>query len=287
MFNFILYKIGQFLVLLLPLKSSYWLAERLADLKCFFTPSDRHAVMSNLEIVTGEKNQLVLHGYAYEVYRNFAKYLVDFFSFSKIDSNYIKKYIKLENLDYIDGVLKKGKGIIALTAHLGSWELGGVILSELGYPLNAIVLNHQAKLVNRFFNKQRHSSGQGMKVIPLGVAVRNAFKCLSNNEILAILADRDYLKNGLKVNFFNRSCVIPKGPARLSLKFGTPIIPVFVIREPGDTFRFIFDTPIDFLPTGNTDLDLVSLTQACTRVLEKYIRLYPTQWFMFRRFWEA
>lgn len=284
MFDFILYKIGQFLSLVLPLKLSYHLAEFLADLKCFFTPLDRQAVIENLKAVTGEKDKKILTQYTYQMYHNFAKYLVDFFRFSKVDNNYIKKYIKIENLNYIDNILKKGKGLIALSAHLGNWELGAMILAKLGYPLNAIVLDHQEKLVNHFFVKQR--SLGGLKMIPLGASIRRTFECLSNNEILAILADRDFLKNGFKMNFFNKPSIIPKGPALLSLRLSSPIVPVFLIREPDDTFSFVFDAPIYFSPTGNRDSDLVALTQACVKVMERHIRRYPSQWFMFRKFWE-
>lgn len=284
MFNFILYKIGQFLALSLPLKFSYRLATSIANLKCLFSPRDRWAVINNLQAVTGENDKKILNRYAYQVYGNFAKYLVDFFRFFKIDNDYIKKYIKLENLDYLDNILKKGKGMVILTAHLGNWELGGIVVSKLGYPLNAIVLNHKQKLVNDFFTNQR--SLGGAKFIPLGASVRKAFECLSHNEILAILADHDFLKNGFKINFFGKSTIIPKGPALLSLKLGSPIVPCFILRQPDDTFRFVFESPVNFSSTGNVDSDAISLTQSCTKVLEKYIRLYPTQWYMFRKFWE-
>lgn len=284
MLNFLFYKFGQFLALTLPLKFSYRLAQRLADLKCFFSFRDRRAVINNLREVTEEKNEAILKKYAYEVHRNFAKYLVDFFRFSKVDDHYIKQYVKIENLSYIDNILKQGKGIIVLSAHLGNWELGGIVLAKLGYPLNAIVLNHREKMVNSFFVQQRSLSG--VKMIPLGASIRRTFACLLNNEILAILADRDFLRNGLKINFFNKPTIIPKGVALLSLKLSSPIIPGFMIRQAGDTFRFVFEEPIHFTPTGNMDSDLLSLTQTCAKILEKYIRRYPAQWFMFRKFWE-
>lgn len=284
MLNFILYKIGQFLALSLPLKFSYRLAVFIAGIKCFISPRDRRAVVNNIRIVTGENNQKILNKSAYQVYGNFAKYLVDFFRFSKIDDEYIKKYIKLENLDYIDTILKKGKGMIVLTAHLGNWELGGVILPKLGYSLNAIALNHKEKSVNKFFLKQR--SIGGAKFIPLGASVRKAFECLSSNEILAILADRDFSKSGLKVDFFGKQSIIPKGPAILSLKLGSPLVPGFMIREKDDTFRFVFAPAVDFSPSGNMDKDVTALTQACIKTLEKYIVRYPNQWYMFKKFWE-
>ncbi len=284
MFNFILYKIGQFLALSLPLKLTYRLAVFIAAIKCFISPRDRRAVANNLRIITKENNQKILNKYAYQVYGNFAKYLVDFFRFSKIDDEYIKKYIKLDNLDYVDTILKKGKGMIILTAHLGNWELGGVVMPKLGYSVNAIALNHKETSVNNFFLKQR--SIGGAKFIPLGASVRKAFECLSRNEILAILADRDFSKSGLLVNFFGKKSIIPKGPAILSLKLGSPIVPCFMIREKDDTFRFLFGPAVMFSSSGNMDEDVTALTQTCIKTLEKYIVQYPNQWYMFKKFWE-
>ena len=37
-----------------------------------------------------------------ELFRNFAKYLVDFFRFKKLDAEYLKRNIRLKNLNYID-----------------------------------------------------------------------------------------------------------------------------------------------------------------------------------------
>ena len=52
-------------------------------------------------IVKGPVDDRTIVLMAKEVFRNFAKYLVDFFRFSKIDEEYIKKFIKIELFNII------------------------------------------------------------------------------------------------------------------------------------------------------------------------------------------
>jgi len=124
------------------------------------------------------------------MFRNFAKYLVDFFRFPLIDRAYISRYISIKNLKYIDESANMGKGVILLTAHLGNWELGGLVLGVLGYKIWAVALPHKNKKVNEFFNQQRES--KGITVIEFGKAARTCLKVLKEKKLLALVGDRDF-----------------------------------------------------------------------------------------------
>lgn len=279
---FVLYKIGWFLALILPLRLGYLLAILLADLWHLVSYEDRLAVTDNLRVILPfEKN---LFPYSKLVFRNFAKYLVDFFRFSKIDKDYIKRYVKIEGREYLDSALAQKRGAIVLSAHLGNWELGGIIMAMLGYPTNAIALSHKDKRINKFFVNQREK--KGVKVIPLGSDTIRYFDILAANQIIAILGDRDFSENGVRVDFLGRSINLPKGPAVFCLRAGSPIVPGFMIRDKNDNFRFIFEKPIEPQRTGNTQEDIIQISRKFSTVIERFVRLYPTQWFMFRRFWE-
>jgi KDO2-lipid IV(A) lauroyltransferase len=218
------------------------------------------------------------------MFRNFAKYLVDFFCFSKLDYENIKKNVKIENVHYIDDALANGKGAITLTAHIGNWELGGVVIALLGYPFWVVALPHKYKKVDNFFNFQRES--KGVKVIPLGKAVRLSLDVLKENKVLALLGDRDFSEKGLALEFFGRPAIFPQGPAAISLKTGAKLIPGFMLRNPDDTFTLKFERPLELISTGDKNKDLISLTTQYKNVFEDYIRRYPDQWYVFRKFWK-
>ncbi len=295
MVNYILYRIGQFLALHLPLRVAYWIAVIVSDLHYIFAYKDRWTVKENLKAIFPEKSNREIRKTRLRMFRNFAKYLVDFFRFSKLDNEYIKNNIRLENMECINQALSKGKGAIILTAHLGNWELGGVVIALLGYPFWAVALPHKDKMVNNFFNFQREC--KGVKVIPLGRAARQCFNVLKNNEIVALLGDRDFTERGMVLDFLGKPTLLPTGPAAFSLKTGAPIVAGFMVRNDDDSFTLRMERPIEFIPKNN-DLDsgavfkkreknsaLQELVIKYKIIVEKYIRKYPEQWYMFRKFW--
>lgn len=241
----------------------------------------------NLEIILG-KDHPGIKKYPRQIYANFGRYLVDFFRAQKIDKKFIDKFVKIENLEYMDNALKKGKGVIGVTAHLGNWELCAQILARLGYKMNAIALTHAYSRIDDFFSRQRQLTG--INVVPVGVSVRKCFAALRKNEIVGILGDRDFSgENGIFVDFLNCSFMAPLGPAVLSLRTGAAIVPAFVIRDEKDEryFRYIFTEPIYPEYSADEKEDIKHLTNKYIKVIEKFVKLYPQQWFVFHEFQKA
>ena len=283
MSNYYIYRFGQFLALALPLRLIYSLAAVLAQGYYFFAFRDRRFVKANLRVIFPEKTNRQLRKISRMVFRNFAKYLVDFFRFEKLNRQYIDKNIKLENLHYFDQALAKGKGVVVLTAHLGNWELGGVVLAQLGYPFWAVALPHKNKKVNDFFDAQRNR--KGVKVIAMGKAVRSCITEIRNNHMVALVGDRDFSEKGIIVDFFGKPTHFPEGPAALSLITGASIVPGFMLRNPDDSFTLRIEKPIEFISTDDKAKNLADLIDIYKGIIQDYIRKYPEQWYVFRRFW--
>ena len=283
MLLYLFYKLGEFIALRLPLKVTYWLGERIADIKRLCSKKDRNLIKKNLKVILGDDSR-ELNRRTKELFRNFAKYLIDFLRFSKLDKDCIGKFVRIEGKENLDRALLKKKGVIVLAAHIGNWELGGVVLSILGYPVNVLALQHESRKVNQFFVNQR--AGKGVKVISLGsISMREMFRALERGELVGLLGDRDFSRYGLKMEFFGRPATVPRGPGSLCLKTGALILPGVVVRQPDDTYTIIFEKPIEYKSTGRPETDLKIIISSYLKVLEKYIRRYPSQWFMFTDFW--
>lgn len=285
MMFYFLCRIGYFLTMVFPKKVLYAIACFLADIYWLFSPKDRSGVESNLRAILGlgisDKD---LKQMAPGVCRNFAKYLVDFFSASKIDGDYVKKFVRIKGVHNLDAALAKGRGVIVLSAHLGNWELGGFVVSQMGYPLSAVVLTHKNKKMNEFFTRQRLAGK--MRPIETGLSLKACYRVLRDNGLVALLGDLDFMGNGLPLDFFGNKRFIPKGPAVLSYRIGSAVVPIFLVREEGDTFRLIIEKPI--YPDYNMDegTAVVELTKKYISLIEFYIRRYPDQWCIFRNMWE-
>lgn len=273
------------MALWLPSCVIYSLAKIISRLQYAVSKTDRAAVRGNLEAIFPGIEPRRLRRYTQGVFTNFGLYLANFFKFQRLDLAYVKKHVMVEGLEHIDQGLSLGKGLIIVSAHIGNWELGGVTLGLLGYRVNAVALTHTHTRVNRFFNRQRQS--KGLRVIPIASAVRGCLEAFSRNEIVCLVGDRDFTQGGLVMDFFGRPTMIPKGPAVFSLRNKVPLLCGFTVHEGRERFRLFFDPLIQFLPTGEYEKDIRSLTELFVKQIEACIRRYPDQWAMFRQFWLA
>ncbi|MFC1594434.1 lysophospholipid acyltransferase family protein [Candidatus Omnitrophota bacterium] len=281
MINYFFYVIARFLALHLPLPLRYGLARFLADVHFYYSKKDRDAVMGNLKVINPDQQNLFRE--AREVFRNFAFYLIDFFRTPLLDKEYVDKKFPVVGLEHIDKGLQRGKGIIILTAHIANWELGAVVMGILGYPVGAVALPHKSKKVNDLFNYHREC--KGVYVIQLGNAARKSLEAMKDNKMLALAGDRDFTSGGFILDFLGKKALIPKGPVAFSTKTGALIVPGFVVREKEDCYKLIFEEAIE-VPEGIRDEEvLIDYAKQCTAIVESYIRRYPTQWLMFRKFW--
>ena len=284
MIFYILYRIGIFFALRVPLKLSYAAASFLAAVHYITFPRERRAVMENIKVIMGDScTDKELKCLSKNVFRNFAKYLVDFFRFSKIDSEYLKKFVKLEGLSNIDEALSRGKGAIILSAHVGNWELGGYALGKLGYNISAVVLTHKNEKINKFFINQRNLGN--FKSIEIGASLRTCYNGLKNNELLALMGDRNFSRKGLYMDFFGRPAFMPKGPSALSVRTGAAIVCGYMIRQADDTFKIIFEKPIYPEVNLSEDEAVKKMMKQYLSSTERCIRQYPDQWYVFKDFW--
>ncbi|MDD5194335.1 MAG: lysophospholipid acyltransferase family protein [Candidatus Omnitrophica bacterium] len=275
-----LFVIGRAIALLLPRSFSYRLGKALALAQYYLSKKDRDAVFYNFSPII--QNRKKLQVCVKQVFINFSYYLVDFFRYSRLTPQFINRYVKISGLEYLEGALKNNKGAVIASAHLGNYELGGAIIAMLGYPFHVIALPHADKRLNNFFISQR--SLTGLKVVSTGIPVKHCFNTLRKGEIIGILGDRDFARDGLPVEMFSRKTTLPRGTAFFALKTGAAIIPTFFVRENKRYYRLIIEKPIEY----NKEDCLVQekIIKAYAAILEKYISLYPEQWYMFEKYWQ-
>ncbi len=279
-------KLTELAARILPRKVGYGMARRFADLYFLFDRRGREAVIHNLRRIHQHNGTTLspraLRALARENFLNFAKYVVDFFHFLHLSHERANRLVNLGLAPQVlDQLLAEGKGVIILSAHIGNWELGASGLAQHGYPINAVVLWQPEPKLNRLY--QTYRTNRGMKPIPFGRAARECIAALRRNEIVCLLGDRDYTGGRQTVSFFGQSARLPDGPAKLALVTGAPLLPVFVIRVPGDKFAFFLGEPIWALSQRDTVPDVMS---RAARAMEKGISAHSEQWFLFHDLWD-
>lgn len=281
--DYLQFKAADFFSQILPRRFAYWIALRVADRYYCLDSRGRRAVMSNLRRIMLYKgispSEQMLSGMARKTFQNFGKYLVDFFKYNRVNRWLVLRLVSTQNMKFLDQALELGKGALVVSAHLGSTEIGGAVLAALGYKLNGVVLSEPDRKIDKLF--QRRRARRGVKVIPLGRAARGVLEALRRNEVVILLADRDYNGKSREVSFFGARARLPTGPAVLSVKTGAPIVTAFMLREPDDTYLLKFHPPLAPEP-GMTPAQLQS--KICA-LMEEEIAKYPSEWFMFDDFW--
>lgn len=170
------------------------------------------------------------------------------------------------------------KGLILLTAHLGNWELGGMFFGSYGFKINVLTLPDENPEIDTI--RSRYRSVYGVKTITVGntpFSMLEMAKALDHKEIIAMLIDRYHTGlDSIATDFFHKSTLFPRGPFVLSRLTGAPIIVAFVVKEK-DVYKGIIEKP--FIVT-HEDEECATLKKV-VKIFEKYIMLYPDQWYNF------
>jgi KDO2-lipid IV(A) lauroyltransferase len=99
-----------------------------------------------------------------------------------------------------------------------------------------------------------------------------------------VVGDRDFTGSNQTVEFFGRPARLPDGPAKLALATGAPLLPIFMVRLPDDTFAYILEEPIWADRSRQTVDDVM---RQIALALERVIRQHSEQWFLFHNLWDV
>jgi KDO2-lipid IV(A) lauroyltransferase len=268
----------------LPRRAGYLVAGLVSRVMWMTEPAGRAAVVSNIRRILAARGRHPsprgLSRMGRETYRNFAKYLVDFFRQRTMTADELARIATIENAQYFSRAAAAGRGVIALTMHMGNWEMAAIVTSRLGYPLNAVFFPMKDPRTAALFERRRLQ--KGYRPISFGRAAAHVLRLLRQGEWVAMLADVDFSHSDDVMEFIGAPARLPAGPARIALKTGAMILPGFVIRRPDDTFLIRMHPPVDPLEIGT----LEGVRERIREVLERELMENPTQWFVFVDFWD-
>ncbi len=196
--------------------------------------------------------------------------------------------VKLRGKEHLEEALAKGKGVIALGAHLGAFTLLGTRLAVEGYRVNVMI--NQGSFPKLWKRLNAYQEAVGQKIFPprpIPASIKKSLNCLHRNEILYLVADEQQRRTGIPVPFFGQTAFTPSGPALFSLKTGAPLLPMFVLRENEIQWTLVIGQPIEIEKTSDEKKDIERLTAKFTKVIEDFIRQHPSQWTWLNRRWKV
>ncbi|MBF0483866.1 MAG: lysophospholipid acyltransferase family protein [Candidatus Omnitrophica bacterium] len=200
-----------------------------------------------------------------------------------------KEYVSFEGLEHLDAALKKGKGVIALTAHYGNFPLMMLGSVQAGYKTNCVIKPARDPKMTEYLLKKREVIG--LKTIftnPRNECVLKTIKALRNNEVVFLLADQNFgAKGGVFVDFFGQKAGTATGPVVFAQRTGAAIVPMFIARQPDGKHK-VFIEPEYKLENFENEQKFFEVNMGnITKIIESYIRKYPHEWAWMHRRWKS
>lgn len=278
MVAYLLYRLISFVANNVSRTFGNWLSLRIADCNYFLNKRSRDGARANLRVILGPDVSDTHRLYSLRwTFRCFGKYMFEFVGEERFNAKFFDRCVTFMGQEHIEEAFRRKRGVVLVGAHLGNWELGAAALSSRGLPVLTIIQKHPNPRIHEFLMASRAS--RDYKVITVGgEAARVGLRHLKNNGALAVLGDRPYGEEGIRIKFFGHEVLFATGPARLAMASGAALIPTFVLRRWDDSFRIFSRPPIEPPEGASREEGVRFMVQEFARQTEELVRENPTQW---------
>jgi Kdo2-lipid IVA lauroyltransferase/acyltransferase len=252
-------------------------------------PRFRRMAREHLEIAFGkEKTPEEIDDILRRTYVNYGKNLAEFLMIPHKSADWVLKRVKLNDPHgRLDAELKKGKGVVALGAHVGNVELVCAWIGIKKLPMVTVVKAQREELFTKFVMETRMRWDTQMIFRAKGVR-RECLRQLGMNMIVGLVGDQNAARNGVFVDFFGRLAATATGAADIAMQAEVPVLPSFMsTRNPDDTITIHVLDPIPMRNTGDRQADILHNVQLYTSAIERFVRLYPTEYLWWHQRWKT
>jgi KDO2-lipid IV(A) lauroyltransferase len=218
---------------------------------------------------------------------NLGRQLGEFSRFSKATPETLRDIVDCEGLQHVDAARALGRGVIMITGHLGAWEMIGFALSAFGHRADFLVRRSENPAIEQLIEDRRTRFGN--RTIDKRNAARAMLETLRRGDILGLLVDMNVVREqGIFVDFFGVPASTTFIAAKLSLRTGAPMVPIFALWDDRRRRYMIYiEAPLAIERSGDEEKDIRQLTLKFTKIVEEYVRRYPDQYLWIHKRWRT
>lgn len=238
----------------------------------------------NLQIVMPELSRSERTRIIAGVWENLGRTVAEFAWLDAFNVNDSRGRVKLVGAERFGAVAESGKPAIFVSGHFANWELMAIALHQSGVKSAVVYRAANNPLIDKMIIEKRARVMSRVQVPKGKRGGRGLIEALKGGRSLAMLVDQK-LNDGISVPFLGREAMTATAAARLSLKFGAPVIPASIERLRGAHFRMTVHEPIAYEPKGDLSEDVRALTILINQSIERDIRARPEQWLWLHRRW--
>ena len=263
----------------LPTSIGYAIANALARVHVWFFPARRHAALVNLATIMPGSSRRERMRVVTKMMASYNCMLYEFFRMPRLERDELLGRVEVVGHEHIVEALRRGKGVIITSCHLGNWELGAVVLAHLGHTMHAVTGVQFGRWLAPAVRDAK--SELAVHTIRPEDGYRKLWRALACNDLLALMVDGDIFGQGVALEFFGREVRWPAGPGALSKRTGAPVVNACVQRLGKGRFRLTLEPMLD----PDTFADEHAINVAIAATTERKIRENIEQWCIFRPLW--
>ena len=261
-----------------------------AKLTFALLPSRRRILFANLTAAFPEKSTAEIVSIGERSLEGFASSLVDFLETARLTREDLLSRVRVVGEEHLRAGRARGKGVFLLSAHIGNWEVGALVAGLLGEPISPVARPLDNPLLEQELDSLRRRFGN--RPIAKREAAKELLRAMSRNETVAILVDQNVLpREALFVPFFGRPAATTAALARIHLKTGAAVVPVFTWPEGQGRYRLEFEDPILSDEFGGPDVEREERVRRATarymEVTEAAVRKDPAAWLWIHNRWKT
>lgn len=218
-----------------------------------------------------------------KVFMNQAEILVDTIKYSYLTDEQITEKVVVENREYLNEALSRGKGLMMITGHMGNWEVLSHVPRILGIQFCIMADMREDEKIEAIVDSIRSRSGATI-LPPTGKALM-LIKELKKGRTIGIVVDkRGAKKDALFCPFLGMPAPTNPAPAFLALKGDAVILPVYDVKLAG-VHHFRFQKPVEASSFGQGKEAIQALSEYMQSWAASVVEQYPDQWFWLYSRW--
>ena len=272
------------LIALIPFPLLYLVSD-LAFLLVYYVAGYRKQVVrQNLAGAFPEKTPAeLLH-----IEKAFFRYLCDLnlevLKIPVMTASRLRKRVHFTNAGLLEQYANKHMSLIAVTAHAGNWEWGGLALSEVAssYKIIGVYKPLNNPRFDSYFREMRGKFG--MELVPMKSTLRAILKNRGLISITSLLSDQTPTigETEFVYNFMNRPVPVFLGAEKIARLTKYPVIYLAMRRIRRGYYE------VEIIPVSDTPEQdpLYSITKKHLALLELEIRNQPASWLWSHRRWK-
>jgi KDO2-lipid IV(A) lauroyltransferase len=269
---------------LMPSRPGRALFAALGSLACRLLARDRERAIENLGIAFPEADRMLRAAWTRAMFRSLGRNAYEALTLENASPEEVAGRVsRVEGIEILEEAYGRGKGLVAITGHIGCWELMPAYFITRGYRVSVVARRMKVDRVNQRLVSLRDSVG--VVTLDRDTSPRAMIAPIRRGEALGVLIDQHTSVAGIYVPFFGRPALTPTAVAKIALMTGAPIMPMAIFQQ-RDGRHVIHVLPEVVVPEGGAREERIAeLTRRCSLAVEQLVRIDPKQWVWFHDRW--